>query len=298
VALTLLSLFGPPTRSFLGRASFGFGLAQCALLALSAADPHRALPLMNALLLLVLATAAGGRLAAVAVTAFVPLLVAFLVFDHFSRRLAFHRRGEAGLVSVALREAAPRALLAGLAVAIAFAVLPPTPLAGVRGAEGGLDPRELAEIHAKLALIGMLGAALVYLADRLRKRRERRDPPSVERLVAERSAEEALAPEPERRAPLGSDARVRIVRAYAGVLRAAAAAGLSRKPGLTARELSGRIRATPAVLGALTRLFDAARYGPAEPAVGDVRGAEELARVTTRELEQQAAATSDSPRPS
>jgi len=102
--------------------------------------------------------------------------------------------------------------------------------------------------------------------------------------VAERGAEEALAPEPERAQPSGSEGRVRIVRAYAGVLRAASAVGLLRRPGDTARELSGRIGVVPQGLSALARLFEGARYGAAEPASADVRGAEELARVATAEL--------------
>lgn len=286
VALTLVSLFGPPTRSFLGKASFGFAIVQCLLLAATGADSHRALPLMNALLLVLLAAAAGGSVAAVTVSAFVPLLVAFLVFDHFARRLSLHRRGESGLVVVAVRAAALRAAAVGLLLAALFLAAPPSPLAGVVAGDGGLDPRELAEIHARLALIGMVGAFLVYLADRLRKRRDRRDPPSVERLVAERSAEEALEPEPERRVAGGSEARQRIVRSYAGVVRAAVAAGLTRRPGHTAGELSERIRATAGALVALTRLFDAARYGPREPTTADVRGAEELGRATMAELER------------
>ncbi len=244
--------------------------------------------IQNALVLTVFASLPGGRVASVGVTGFAGLLGLFLVFDHFARKLAAYPTREGPSVGTAFAQAAVVVLPVVGALALTFAILPPTgyePL--VRSARATqLTQEQVSAAYRDLAILagaaGVVSWIVVWAL--LRGRGEADASPAIEVVTARRRGEEAMGEGAGRREPEYSGVRGRIVRTYLRFLERAAKLGLLRRPDMTPREFSVRVRRPEEPLAVLTDAFMRARWGPDEPAEEDARAAEGAAEAVVGEL--------------
>jgi hypothetical protein len=226
--------------------------------------------------LAVIAAFRGGPLAALAVSSLGSGLCAFLVLDHFAARLALHPQAAAGLLPLALAQAL-RLSSAALVVLLVFGGLQARPHSGLDAATiDELSREKMGPVYLQLAFFAGSGAAVVYYASRLLRRRRDAREPVVEQLVAERGSQEALPERPEREKPAYAGRRGAVVLAYVRFLAEAAAGALVRRPDQTPEEIAARLGGEGAALPRLTGLFSRARYGPDEPSEADVGEADAL----------------------
>jgi hypothetical protein len=223
--------------------------------------------LTTSMSLATLAAFRGGPLAAIASVSYLTGLGSFLVFDHYAARLAARPENEARLLGHALREAAAFVLPVAAPLALLLALVPPRPHKNLAANmfEGLVPPDKLAAAYLQLAFASLCGAAFVYYATRLLKRKRRAQDPVVENVDVEARGDEALPEKKPRGRRSYTGRRGAIVRAYVRFLAQAAGLLLVRRVDQTPREIAGLVRAPRAPLERLTELFMAARYGPDEP---------------------------------
>jgi hypothetical protein len=265
---------------------------QVVALALAGLDRGQLVALANALVLVCLGALRGGSIAAIGVTGFVALIGSFLLFDHYARKLSSFAPRPASLLRPAALRAATTVLPVAICLHVTFTVAPATPYSPVHveitDAEAWRE--EVSAAYRRVVLLGLAGCALVVGLARLVRRGSPDRAPRVEYLEAEAVSEEPL-PEPPRRIPVAySGARGRIVQLYIAVLQAAERRGLLRKPGHTPEELRRWLRAPADPLLTLTRLFEGARYGPAEPRPHEVDEARNAAAVVAAALRRRSRA--------
>lgn len=267
-----------PRAPLLARATLLLAALQLVYLLLPGLGPGRVPALGLGAALLALASFRGGLPAAAAAVAGTGGTLSFLVFDHFSRRLAQLPEAAAPLGRVAAAEAARAALPPLLVLALWFAAAPPRPHAGLDAATlDSLAGRErVAAAYLQLAFFTLIGASLVHYAMRLLRRRKDARGPTTEAVAVERGACEALPETPPRTRPSYAGARGSVVRAYVRFLAAAAGAALRRRPDQTPNEIAALIPSAGAPLVRLTAAFGEARYGPAEPSPAEVAEADTL----------------------
>jgi hypothetical protein len=144
-----------------------------------------------------------------------------------------------------------------------------------------------------VALAG--GGTLTFLMRWLRGRGDEASP-LVELVEGRVEAEELLEPAALDEARCGP-ARGRIIRAYLRFLSRARETGLRLGRHLTPREIQDRVGGPEEGLGALTRLFMDARYGPDEPGSEAVRSAEAASRTVCSRLRARPRSVPTSPAP-
>lgn len=144
----------------------------------------------------------------------------------------------------------------------------------------------LVEIIRDLAVIllaGILGAVILRVVSRARRGKKDTDPqwasPGLATGESMADAEGALAAS----VPSGT-ARHKLVMIYVGLLKALAKLGFTRKPQQTPREFASSLE-SPDLLG-LTRLFEDARYGGAEPSGDELDAGRRLADSAEDDLRQ------------
>jgi hypothetical protein len=216
----------------------------------------------------------------VAVTAYLGLLVYFLTFDHFVRRLSAYPQSSAPLLGAAVLQATVIAAPLVLGMAGFFAAVSPSPytrlLLDLRSAASA--PRELEHVFARLVLLALLGSGVVFGLRRALGSAPVQEPPSDEVVEPERGPEEAFEVARTRRKRAYPGRRGRIVRAYVRFLAEAERRGLLRRPSQTPAAIAAEIREPALPLGRLTELFMGARYGSEDPDEEQVRAAETAAR--------------------
>jgi len=282
VGLVLLSLafaVGFPRPELLARQTLAHAGVQLALLLVPGLAPGRILVTANALLLTVLASFLGGPLASIAVVSWLVGFAYALALGHFHDRLTAHLTDAGPLLATALRETSALLLPAAVGLLGYLILLPPSPHLGLLEA-ARLDANEASDLvtaYTQLALSAVAGATAIYYASRLLRRKTARPPTTIEWVDVETLAEEVVpqAPAPGRREYAGT--RGAIVRAYVRLLAAAAGSRLLRRPDQTPGEIAAELREPAAPLDALTTLFSAARYGPAEPSPAQAGAAEQAA---------------------
>jgi hypothetical protein len=229
----------------------------------------------NALVLTLLAGFGGGVPAAVSTIGFVVALAYFLAFDHFTAQLASHPAASFPPTSVAARDASRVALPLAAAMAAAYVLAPPAPHAGLADLSGDarVVPEEVARAYRLLLTLGLGGGLAVFALARLLRRRPAQ-PVSEEVLEAERGPEELLAEPAWPGARAERSRRGRVIDAYLRLLSRAAERGFRRRPSQTPDVIAGVLPEPKTPVAALTALFVAARYGPAEPTDADGERAE------------------------
>lgn len=273
--LVLLSLgfaATTPRPALLARQTLLLVALQALFLLLPGLGPGRVPALSLSLALVVLASFRGGLAAGLASVSFAASLPAFLVFDHFSRRLVLQPQAARALLPSAVLEAA-RLTTPGLAALTLFlAWLPPAPHAGLDAAtlDSLAGPDQLAAAYLQLGVFSLIGAAAVFYASRLLRRRKNARPSAPEEVLLERGGDEPLAERPARSRPSYAGTRGAVVQAYVRFLAFASGELLARRPDQTAAEIAALIPAPGEALLRLTAHFSAARYGPLEPSHADV----------------------------
>jgi hypothetical protein len=287
VLISLAVFVGAPYPGLFERAAFGFSAVQMIALALPALASGHLLTLANALQLTVLAGFRGGAPAAVATIAFVSALVLFLSLDHATRRAESQPRVESTLVAFVVRRALGLAIPAASALAVLFALVPPTAHAGLAAmtAELRASREQIAVAYSQLSMATLVGTTAVYYASRALRRKSEPRPLNVEAVQPELVADQALEERPRRARRQYTGARGAIIRAYVGALRQAVASGFKRRPEQTPLEIASALTARADALPNLTRLFMDARYGSADPASADVATAESLAAQVASSLQ-------------
>jgi hypothetical protein len=275
-----------------GDVASALALLQGAFLLLAEALGLELLVLWGAFVLAIVATAGGGLLGAVALTALLVLAAVFFALDHAVTRLAVWPGAPAPSLGLVLGEALR--LVAGPAVllGVALAALPSSmsgeskPLLG-RGALSVSTP-EVRHAYVWLILLAFAGMGSLVLVFQWLRGRRTGARPLVERAVTHVEAEEALDPAPAD--PGYAAPRGRVIRAYLRFLGRAREAGFRLEASLTPREIESRVRQPAAPLDVLTSLFMDARYGPDEPGPESVREAEGASRAVCSSLRRRRAA--------
>jgi uncharacterized protein DUF4129 len=260
----------------------GRGVEACALLQWAALllaevlNLHLA-ALGNALVLVILAALAGGAPAAVSVTSFLAAAGFFLAFDHAARRLQARPALRVDLLRPVAIDAARIVLPLVAALAVAFAIAPPTSSVRFGTARPALAPEDARRAYEWLFILGLGGGGAVLGLARLFRGAGESAPLLAEDVETHVESEELLEPPSLDDTRYGA-ARGRIVRAYLRVLSQAKAVGHDLAAHLTPREIEARVGKPAGPLGELTALFLDARYGPDEPTGEAVDAAERAAR--------------------
>jgi hypothetical protein len=265
-----------PQPALLRRVALAGAAAQGVLLLLAGLDRRGLVALANALLLVVLAALRGGGAAAWAVAGAGLLIPFVLAFDHAAARLLAHPTRPTPVTLATARGAARFALpTAGLLLLAALLVPAPPyavealPLEQLRAMRA-----EIEAAYRRLVLLALFGVGGTLGLARLLRREDQGREAVFEGLESAVAEDEAL-PEVGTADEAGlAGSRGRVVRAYARLLANAAARGLRWRPADTPREREPRLGAARAAVRALTRLFEAARYGPADLDDDDARAAE------------------------
>ena len=278
--VAILAALGSADPRVLALVTSVFAFVQIGAVALADVLGGPTLALLNALVLTVAAALAGGTVAAVAVTAYLGLLVIFAAFDHFQGRLSAYPATRSDPWRTALGQAAAIAAPLVLAMAAYFAAFPPSPYARIPGElrRPAAVPGRLEEALARIVFLALLGGGAVFGLRRALGAGAPREPPSEDVVDPERGAEEPLDAKSFRKAPADASRRGRVVRAYLAFLSAIERRGFLRRPSQTPSTIAAQLRAPAIPLRRLTDLFVSARYGPDEPAEDDVRDAEAAAR--------------------
>jgi hypothetical protein len=260
-----------------GEAASALALLQVALLLLSEAFGLELLALWGALVLSLVAAAAGGPPAVIGLAGFLVLAGLFFSLDHTLTRLAPWPHVPAPALGLVLRDAL-RALAGPVILLVITLAVLPGPAPAVQGGGGPtVTAPEAARAYRWLILVALLGTGSLVVVFRWLRGRRSDAPPLVEMPEMHVEAEEVLE------APPGGDAhyaaaRGQVIRAYLRVLSHAREAGFRLERSLTPREIEGRLRRPEAALGVLTALFMDARYGPDDPGPEEVGRAEEASR--------------------
>jgi len=281
--LALVGAVGAPIPLLLEKQVTLFSALQALFLLVPALAPGSLATLANALLLTLLASLRGGALAGLAVACFLASTAAFLLFDHFARRLALRSAPEpARLLAHALREGGRLGLPPVLGLLAFHALVPAAPHVALdSGLFDRADQDRLVAAYMQLATASLVGAAAVYYASRLLRRRASKTVPLPEELSLERGSEELLPERPPRGRLRYEGARGRVIRAYVTLLEQRGAAAATRRPDATAAELLAVLGEPREAAVRLTTRFQNARYGPREPTSADVAAAEqELSALT------------------
>jgi hypothetical protein len=290
MGVSLLAAALAPAPALMRALATVFAIAQAVTL-LAAAWGHGAVSaLANALVLVALATLAGGVIAAAAVLGALVLQVAFLVFDHFSRTLAAHRHRATPLRAAAVGEAVRAALPPAVLLALFLAAAPPRPHRAIVLEQFG-ETQETVVALRLLALLVMAGGGGLYVVRKALRPAGEAEPVLEEEIETVILADEPIAepPRPERRLRPGM--RGRIVGTYVAFLQQAARLGWLRPSHLTAPEFASLVVREPGgAVGRLTEIFVRARYGPDEPTEDEARAAEGAAREALGRLRERAAA--------
>ncbi|MGE0452584.1 MAG: DUF4129 domain-containing protein [Vicinamibacteria bacterium] len=275
--LAIVGAVGAPIPLLLEKQVTLFSALQALFLLVPALAPGSLATLSNALLLTLLASLRGGPLAGLAVGCFLAATASFMLFDHFARRLASRSAADPGrLLAHALREGGRLVLPPVLCLLAFHALVPAAPhVALASGLFEQADQDRLVAAYMQLATASLLGAASVYYASRLLRRRPSKVVALPEELPVERGSEEILPERPRRGRPRYEGARGRVIRAYVTLLEERGAAEAVRRPGATPTELLPRLGEPRDAAARLTALFQAARYGPGEPLAAQVAAAEQ-----------------------
>jgi hypothetical protein len=284
-AMALLLAFGAPTPRLLQTLVSLLAWIHALLLLAAGLSREALAPLVNSLVLVLLAAVPGGLVAAVAATAYAALLAAFLVFDTFARKLTFYPVPAGRWHGAAVRQALSVALPTALGMALLLAASPPRPSAlALREAfEDPLAREANLAAYRLIVFFGLIGAAAIHLAGRVFGPRKRK-PRTQELVLPERGTDELLPGASPPARVLYPGARGRIVRAYVAFLARAARLGWRRRPEQTPSEFAAQVREPSSPLAALTELFVRARYGPEEPSDADASAAEEAAEAVVGAL--------------
>ena len=235
--------------------------------------------LLNAVLLTVFASLAGGAVAAAAVTACAVLLPLFLAADHHARLLLDYPVREAPGPARTLGDVLPPVLAVGLLLGGFFFWRPPRPFEAFVDVlpAARLEPGVLLRLLLELLGVAILAGVGFWLLLRWSggggggaAEPEGRAVEARRRPEPARS-EGGTPPEP----PLGG-VRERIVRVYVRALERLARRGRRRKPSQTPAEFARGLEPAEAA-GTLTELFTRARYGFEELGEADLRAAERAA---------------------
>jgi hypothetical protein len=238
-------------------------LLQIAVLLISEAFGLELLALWGALLLALVAAAAGGLPGVVGLTGFLALAGVFLSFDHVLRRLALWPRAPAPTVGLVLRDALRVLAVPVILLGIALLVLPaPPPVTDGSRSLTVTDP-EVGRAYRWLMLVALAGTGSLVLAFRWLRGRGRDTPPLVEMPESHVEAEELLEAPPDSKLRYTAT-RDHVIQAYLRVLARARDAGVRLDRSLTPREIESRVRRPEAELRLLTALFMDARYGADE----------------------------------
>jgi Domain of unknown function (DUF4129) len=280
VFMALLVALGAALPGTLATETSIFAALQLAVVLLADVLGGHVAAVTNALVLTVLASLGGGTVAAVAVTTYLGLLVYFLTFDHFVRRLFAYPQTSAALLGAAGSQATVIAAPLVLGMAAFFAAVSPSPYTrltlDLRSAASA--PRELDHAFARLVLLALLGSGVVFGLRRALGSAPVREPPTDEVVEPERGPEEALEVARTRRKTAYPGRRGRIVRTYVRFLAEAERRGLHRRPSQTPLTIAAQIREPAVALGRLTELFMGSRYGSDDPDEEQVRAAEAASR--------------------
>jgi hypothetical protein len=274
--LAIVGAVGAPIPLLLEKQVTLFSALQALFLLVPALAPGSLATLANALLLTLLASLRGGLLAGLAVGCFLASTAGFLLFDHFARRLALRSAPEPGrLLAHALREGGRLVLPPVLCLLAFHALVPAAPHVALdSGLFDRADQDRLVAAYMQLATASLVGAASVYYASRLLRRRGSKAAALPEELPVERGSEEVLPERPRRGRPRYEGARGRVIRAYVTLLEERGAGSALRRPDATPGELLRQLGEPRDAAARLTALFQAARYGPGEPALAEVAAAE------------------------
>ena len=268
------------------RAALVLGVLQLAALFLSTVDRGQLIAITNALVLVCLGALHGGGVAAAGTAGYVALLGVFLAFDHHARKLSSLTSRPTDLLAVAARHAAATALPVALGLYLALSFFPATPYALVRVVVEHPEARraEITAAYARVLSLAIVSAFIMYGLGRLLRRGEPERAPTLEYLEAQTLSEERLPPPERRIRAAGAGVRGRIVEIYVKVLALAVRRGLRRGPSHTAEEIRPRLAAPAEAVLELTRLFESARYGGAEPTAADLAAARSAAAVAVSSL--------------
>lgn len=232
--------------------------------------------LLNALVLTVFASLAGGPLAASAVIACAVFTAVFLSADHYARLLMEYPVREAPGSWLVAREAFPPALGLGLLLGLFFAAVPPQPYAPFAQMMRGttIGPDLILRLLMQLLGIAILAGAAFYLLMRWSGGGggESTDLEGQKAPARRRPEPDAGGSGPFEEPPL-EGWRAKVVRVYLRSLEQLAKWGLRRKPSQTPLEFARGLEPA-AEAAALTALFVKARYGFEELSEGDLKEAE------------------------
>ncbi|HEX7897547.1 MAG TPA: DUF4129 domain-containing protein [Planctomycetota bacterium] len=240
--------------------------------------------LLNALLLTIFASLAGGPLAAAAVVACAVFVALFLSADHYARLLLEYPVRDAPGSWLVAREALPPAAALGAALSLFFVLVPPLPFAPFLKAmpAATVSPDLLLRLLFQLLGIAIFAGIAFYLLMRWGGggAAEAREPEGQKAAARRR-------PEP---APVTGDAppeppldgwRAKVVRVYVRALEQLARWGVRRKPSQTPAEFALKLD-PPGEASILTALFVRARYGFEDLSEADLKEAERAAEAVLR----------------
>jgi hypothetical protein len=268
----LLAAFAVPALA--PRAASAMALLQLAVLLVSEVLSLEIVALWGALVLTILAAAAGGLIALVSLPGFLLLAALFSSLDHVVRRLAAWPSARAPALRQVLAGALGAAALPTLLLVTALAVVPSSAPEAMAGSRGPAFAGEVQRAYRWLVLLAVLGGGATLVLSRwLRGGGGDESPALVELPDSHVLAEEAIEP-PDADDGRYAPARGRVIRAYLRFLARASQAGFRIERHLTPSEIEDRVRQPAEPLRALTSLFMDARYGPDEPAPAAVTRAE------------------------
>ena len=241
----------------------------------------------NALLLSVVAEAAGGAVGPAALLSHAALLPCFLAFDVQVRRLALYAVDRAPSLWRVLRVAAGYGAIPVLVVTFLLLVDPSAPITPLLN-RSTLPPRvrlqSAPDFFRELAIAAVVVAILLGILLWVIQSREESEESERERLLTRAFQRDVDLP-PLEAAPTEGDyrgVRGKIIRLYVRFLALAAKRGLKRPPHQTPAAFAPLL---PIAATRLTRIFEAARYGGDEPTAADIVEAKASAREAVRGLE-------------
>ncbi len=269
--------------SLAGQAVSALAFLQVAVLLLGEVLGIELLALWGALLLTILAAVGGGLPAAIGLCGFLVLAGVFFSVDHAVTWLAVWPGVPAPAVRRVLAGALRAVALPLVLLALALLLLPEPPPPSFGDGSRLPLPSEVRRAYWWLGLAALAGGGTVTFLMRWLRGRGEGAPTLVELVEGRVEAEEILEPFAFDEASY-DPARGRIIRAYLRFLSRARETGFRLGRHLTPREIQDRVGGPEEGLGALTRLFMDARYGPDEPGPEAVRSAEEASRTVCSRL--------------